>query len=81
MHTAEQPEPGPAVTQQPPSSGGLATRGALQSRAQNLQDGNLTELLMAWFDAGYQTGKHEAQSQHKLHTYVEHDQRAAIQKV
>lgn len=65
MHTAEQPEPGPAVTQQPPSSGGLATRGALQSRAQNLQDGNLTELLMAWFDAGYQTGKHEAQSQHK----------------
>lgn len=39
-----------------------ASRHALQSRADQLQGGNLTPLLMSWFDAGYQMGKLEAQS-------------------
>ena len=39
------------------------TRSTLQARAQQVQGGNLTSLLMAWFEAGYQTGRHEALSQ------------------
>ena len=39
------------------------TKGVLQTRAQKVQGGSLTDLLMAWFDAGYQTGRHEALSQ------------------
>lgn len=39
------------------------TRSALQNRADRIQGGDLTALLMSWFDAGYQTGKMEAQLQ------------------
>ena len=39
------------------------TKVTLQARAQQVQGGNLTSLLMAWFEAGYQTGRHEALSQ------------------
>lgn len=59
--TAE-PQPGPA---QPAAVLPAAspspdhTRGTLQARAQQVQGGDLTSLLMAWFEAGYQTGRHE----------------------
>ncbi|KAL0018461.1 hypothetical protein WJX79_010025 [Trebouxia sp. C0005] len=63
--TAEQPESAPVIDQQvsPPKS--QSPRDALQSRAQCIQDGSLTDLLMAWFDAGYQMGKHEAQTHNR----------------
>lgn len=50
--------PGPAV-----STATDDTKNTMQARAQHVQGGNLTSLLMAWFEAGYQTGRHEALSQ------------------
>lgn len=41
----------------------IDTREALQSRADKLQGGKLTALLMSWFDAGYQTGRMENELQ------------------
>jgi len=70
---AGQPDPVPVVAQQavpesviadkPAPSASQSTRSVLESRADKVQGGSLTELLMAWFDAGYQTGRHEALSQ------------------
>ena len=36
-----------------------SVRDALHKQAQSLQGGDLADLLMAWFDAGYQLGKYE----------------------
>lgn len=63
--TAEQPESASVTAQQASPSKSQSPRDALQSRAQHIQDGNLTDLLMAWFDAGYQMGKHEAKTHNK----------------
>ncbi|DBB01738.1 hypothetical protein WJX77_011804 [Trebouxia sp. C0004] len=63
--TAEQSEPAPVTAQQAPPPRSQSPRDALQSRSQCIQDGKLTDLLMAWFDAGYQMGKHEAQTQNR----------------
>ncbi|DBB14716.1 TPA: hypothetical protein ACH3X3_004337 [Trebouxia sp. C0006] len=60
--TTEQSEAAPVTAQQASPPRSQSPRDALQSRAQCIQDGNLTDLLMAWFDAGYQMGKHEAQT-------------------
>ncbi|KAL3158902.1 hypothetical protein ABBQ32_011617 [Trebouxia sp. C0010 RCD-2024] len=59
--TEPQPEPAqPAAVQPAVSPSPDDTRGTLQARAQQVQGGNLTSLLMASFEAGYQTGRHEA---------------------
>ena len=63
MQFADTKEQQPAPAQAPASPATKDTRHVLQSRAQQLQGGSLTDLLMAWFDAGYQTGRHEALSQ------------------
>ena len=57
--TKQQPRPTTALAPSTVSD----TRGALQARAHEVQGGSLTDLLMAWFDAGYQTGRHEALSE------------------
>ena len=51
-------QPSPAV-----STATDDTKNTMQARAQHVQGGKLTSLLMAWFEAGYQTGRHEALSQ------------------
>lgn len=55
---ADQVTPEPTQQAAPPQP--QSPRAALESRAQSVQNGDLTSLLMAWFDAGYQMGKHEA---------------------
>lgn len=47
----------------PAAPAASTARDALQTRAEGIQGGALSDLLLAWFDAGYQTGKHEAQMQ------------------
>lgn len=71
---AAEPQPGPArsghTQSAPVHCADFHTtqdaRVTLQARAQQVQGGNLTTLLMAWFEAGYQTGRHEAMSQKQL---------------
>lgn len=58
------PQPAAQTPQIPESkSSHINTREALQSRADKLQGGKLTALLMSWFDAGYQTGRLESELQ------------------